>query len=104
MSAHTPGPWAVWPMGRILAITCTGRSKPHPSEGMHVAAVHMPEHNTQHDELWQANARLIAAAPDLLAALSDLLSRAKKELADPEDVPEVYGAEQVIARAIGAKP
>lgn len=34
---------------------------------MHVAAVHMPEHNTQHDELWHANARLIAAAPDLLA-------------------------------------
>lgn len=70
MTAHTPGPWAVWPMGRILAITCTGRSKPHPSEGMHVAAVHMPEHNTQHDELWHANARLIAAAPDLLSCLT----------------------------------
>lgn len=72
MTAHTPGPWAVWPMGRILAITCTGRSKPHPSEGMHVAAVHMPEHNTQHDELWHANARLIAAAPDLLAVVQEL--------------------------------
>lgn len=35
---------------------------------MHVAAVHMPEHNTQHDELWHANASLIAAAPALLEA------------------------------------
>lgn len=68
---------------------------------MHVAAVHMPEHNTQHDELWHANARLIAAAPDLLTALSELLERAQRELADPEDVPEVYGAERAIAKARG---
>lgn len=58
---------------------------------------------TDGDELI-ANARLIAAAPDLLEALNALLSRAKKEIADPEDVGEVYQAERAIAKATGETP
>jgi hypothetical protein len=73
MSAHTPGPWAVWPMGRYLVISCTGSGmQKHPQEGMHVAHVKMPDENKEWDQLWEANARLIAAAPELLQALIDL--------------------------------
>lgn len=68
---------------------------------MHLAAVHMPEHNTQHDELWHANARLIAAAPDLLDSLTALLERAEDELADPQDLWEITASKEAIAKAKG---
>lgn len=71
---------------------------------MHVAAVHMPETNKEHDDLWMANARLLAAAPDLLDALKALLARANKELADPEDVNEAWLAEKAIGKATGETP
>lgn len=68
---HTPGPWAVWPMGDILAITCTGKDSPHPQEGMHIAHVSLPnEQHLQWVPTFKANARLIAAAPELLADLT----------------------------------
>ena len=98
---HTRGPWAVWPMGRILAITCTGSMKPHPSEGMHVAAVHMPETNKDHDELWMANARLIAAAPDLLEALESVLGNCL----DSQGLAAAHAkARAAIAKATGETP
>ena len=64
---------------------------------MHVAAVHMPEHNTQHDELWHANARLIAAAPELLEALQNAIAAGL-----PHEVAEV--ARAAIAKAKGEQP
>lgn len=70
MSGHTPGPWAVWPMGDLWAVTCTGSGKAHAHEGMHVAHVSMP--NEQHQQ-WVpqrlSDAHLIAAAPELLEML-----------------------------------
>jgi hypothetical protein len=70
---HTPAPWAVWNMGRNLTVTATGNeSKKHPNEGMHIATIHRPE-STTHDELFTANARLIAAAPELLEACKKAL-------------------------------
>jgi hypothetical protein len=58
MSAHTPGPWSAKPSGRIVEIWKDG----------HWLASAFP---TFFDgaERMAANAALIAAAPDLLAAL-----------------------------------
>jgi len=49
----------------------------------------------------ERNARLIAAAPELLEALSSLLARAETELADAADVWEVQNARAAIAKATG---
>ncbi len=66
MSAHTPGPWI--------------------AEGAEIVALVDPEHTATYyapvctiDDEWstgivEANARLIAAAPDLLAALQNMVA------------------------------
>ena len=54
MSKHTPGPWDVSHVGHSQPLPCDFR-------------VHT-ESGATRDE-WEANAALIAAAPDLLAAL-----------------------------------
>lgn len=48
-----------------------------------------------------ANARLIAAAPDLLAALRDLLDEADLNEVDEYTAPKVEAARAAIARATG---
>jgi len=65
MSKHTPGPWSI---GEHQKIISTGWSIRIPSDGSAIAYV-LGERNPE----LQANARLIAAAPDLLAALQELL-------------------------------
>lgn len=52
---HTPGPWAIIPKGKPFAGDIADNT------GAVVAQAYLNEH--------QANAKLIAAAPDLLAAL-----------------------------------
>ncbi len=72
MSGHTPGPWSVWTMGQTLVVSCTsGPGKRHPNEGMHVASLQLcgvPDNAEWANPIIQSNARLIAAAPELLAA------------------------------------
>ena len=60
-NAHTPGPWEA----RGLTIWEPGRTS------LSIAVV------TQHERNARANARLIAAAPDMLAALRGILDDAK---------------------------
>ena len=78
MSKHTPGPWEVG--------ACLSNS----THRFYVDVAHtskMPEHGMIADNLLEANARLIAAAPDLLEAaknLRALLSQRNKAL--PEDI------------------
>lgn len=81
---HTPGPWVVLsPMGTWISTV----TKPYPNSPgpMHVADVRGWGHLTgtgggcamAQDEaiaIQEANARLIAAAPELLAALSAILA------------------------------
>ena len=63
MSAHTPGPWAVHPVkAQVDAFS------PHP---IPVCQMLWPTTERSEDET-EANARLIAAAPDLLEALKGL--------------------------------
>jgi hypothetical protein len=66
-SQHTPGPWRV-ALGSRLEIR-----GPKDEIGWPVPVVYNAGLHT--DETAQANARLIAAAPDLLATLEDLLDQ-----------------------------
>ena len=61
---HTPGPWNVSGLPDTYRRDCINANGPRP-----VAEV--PRHNPD----WQANARLIAAAPDLLEACKFLIAR-----------------------------
>lgn len=62
MSTHTPGPWEetygkkIYANGRVVAEVMT--------------------HEREHEAEDNANARLIAAGPDLLAALSEIINYA----------------------------
>lgn len=69
MSAHTPGPWRfshgdIWPTGRGPRIA-------HLNDWVSV-------------DRYKANAALIAAAPDLLAALEGMLLMVEKVLTDSQ--------------------
>lgn len=63
---HTPGPWVLDGHNLSSVIRCTV-PKGHP-DARHVCGDY-EQIASAHGENWQANASLIAAAPDLLAAL-----------------------------------
>ena len=108
MSGHTPGPWVATERSgyhEILA-PCTdadwyGREKMHA-----VAYV-----DTEIDEAEQnANARLIAAAPDLLEALTNLVAHYAQLVNcgdcgnwDPETEHQVIAARAALAKAQPSK-
>ena len=64
MNKHTPGPWSYWPecIGDGGRVTQDGT-------GQHIAAPTLYFKREQ----TEANARLIAAAPELLEVLQDLM-------------------------------
>lgn len=65
MSKHTPGPWVVWDEARAIHRWCIAKEN-----GYSVASAE-PVGPWVTPEEADANARLIAAAPDLLDALQD---------------------------------
>lgn len=71
MSKHTPGPW-FYDLGATEALIVE-------EDGATVAEIRTTYQTTAHRSL-EANARLMAAAPDLLAALTDLYLVAKEQL------------------------
>lgn len=82
MSKHTPGPWigAGPSFGDPLPRYTTEIVTEWEGEGGEVLAIcELPLHH--HDNENEANARLIAAAPDLLKALRDLLAEADDVIA-----------------------
>lgn len=91
MSAHTPGPW--WVCNDELVLSQDGD----------IAEIFSPK-----GKVLEANALLIAAAPDLLAALIKILER-YTALANSGDVgfwdcelePQVIASRAAIAKAIG---
>jgi hypothetical protein len=88
MSGHTPGPW-------ILDVDCSGWSIG--PEGMTVAltcGVATDEDISEEEE--KANARLIAAGPDLLKALKRVCSHGYRTS------PDWDNARAAIAKAEGA--
>ena len=94
---HTPGPWYVGSgtyEGRNIYSTASVTD----GEGF----TYQPVVATAEDDevaCWDANARLIAAAPDLLEALKDMVDLV--ELLCPFDGPQQRKARAAIARATG---
>lgn len=81
---HTPGPWTATPSGLITA----------GQRGLHIAQTA----TTGMGHAADANARLIAAAPDLLAALLEYVERHESE-GNPEGMPEYEQARAAITKA-----
>ena len=75
MSGHTPGPWVLDPRGFGAVRTAAHEAGRQYANGWGLPqvalAVGLPEHRPEGEQ--QANARLIAAAPALLAALEDVM-------------------------------
>ena len=91
---HTPGPWEV---GRGYART---HSTPIRWKGENLAWIcGMDSAHEFSLEQTLANARLISAAPDMLAALEGLLS--DNYLADPINADRMAEARAAIAKAKG---
>lgn len=84
---HTPGPWKL-----NSSYTFFGNGTPVAS----MIASSLADLTAEE----QANARLIAAAPDLLQALKDLLAVCDEELDDAR-TPEMRVARRIIAKAEG---
>jgi hypothetical protein len=92
MSKHTPGPWAVNPMNAQV--------DEFGGQGMPLPVCHMlwPTDKRKEAET-MANARLIAAAPDLLEALERIL--ADGDVRDILGKADMSKARSAIAKARG---
>jgi len=99
-NSHTPGPWH-----KLCAVTQSGicgasiygqiESDGQPKLGSHIAEVF-----GQHTTIDEANARLIAAAPELLEACKAVLANAdKRQLVATVETEELCRA--AIAKATG---
>jgi hypothetical protein len=98
MSAHTPGPWqAIIPSKRqktdVTAMVAT-------TAGPGSMAIDCTKSGTTRDED-AANARLIAAAPELLAALKDCFAYCERDMDGDEDSTLLKMASAAIAKAEG---
>lgn len=97
MSKYTPGPWQCDLQG-YGAFTI---EKDAHDFGSYVVIADRGSHETRVDEM-HANARLIAAAPELLEALQDLLDLAVGHDLPCSD-PERLAAREAIAKALGTE-
>ena len=97
MSKHTPGPWVV-----VGSRTKYVEARLVGSLMQEVAACGPTLADEGYGQQQEANARLIAAAPDLLEALIELADCGAE--AWGEDRPCVKWARAAIARATGEQP
>lgn len=68
---HTPGPWSAYNKFSGLTLSNWRVSEGNSTPGIGIGVAIMSGNRS--DEIEQANARLIAAAPELLEALTELL-------------------------------
>ncbi len=96
MSAHTPGPWkAVDVRGTVRLVTGTGN-----------ALIELKPASAEGGASYDANARLIAAAPEMLEALRGLLANAPKPKRIKDDFSYTLyleAARTAILKAEGSK-
>lgn len=95
MSKHTPGPW--WKDGRIVRPA----NEAHPRRAA-IAACALSHGIGEAAVEDDANARLIAAAPELLEALLGLLHEDGGSLAYSKSNPACVAARAAIAKATGS--
>jgi hypothetical protein len=96
---HTPGPWIEKEWTECLTIFPHKGNEDEP--GYPLATVHKdPKHGFTADRA-RANARLIAAAPDLLAALENLLNPIEKGWKVDDMTVRIEEARAAIAKARG---
>lgn len=96
MSAHTPGPWEAADFESASCATCF---IPVFVGDRYIAQANL-KRNVSHDEC-EANARLIAASPDLLRVSELALSMILEECADAEHTDQVFQLRNAIAKAKG---
>lgn len=105
-SKHTPGPWfvpegpyisglSVEVQGNDAAVLCPG------SGGARSYTNTICDVTWSGTDEWEANARLIAAAPDLLDALDAMLDCYGEYEIDPFQAPVIHQARAAIAKARG---
>jgi hypothetical protein len=100
MNKHTPGPWSS--RGRAIR----GPHPKDPAGRARIVAKAIWDNGTYVDEA-EANARLIAAAPELLEALEDLVCLAERAMRESESGEwmvdeELRDARDAIEKARGA--
>lgn len=102
-SVHTPGPWEIETNGQWGLVSADGRD----GQGWIICdlGVHVDLSCSNRDYVSQqildevdANARLIKAAPDLLASLVEIMDA----MDDGSDEPALVAARAAIASATGA--
>ena len=91
MAKHTPGPWQSFADDQGHDIIA--------EDGAHIARVE-PVNSLNPAEEQDANGNLLAAAPDLLAALKALLHQCEY-MGAPADHPDMAAATAAIAKAEG---
>lgn len=100
MSAHTPGPWMfVGPLPMVGGGRAFSVETVIPEGGMAVALVTA---NGDDEPQSRIDAALIAAAPDLLAALVDLME-CDLEVTGPDAAECAKSARAAIAKARGGR-
>ena len=98
MTQHTPGPWVI-KQGSYGALWAGPAKLDHPGRE---AAQYAAERG--HDRLAQrwADAALIAAAPDMLAALQDIMAESTRDDDDHDMIATIQGiCRDIIAKAKG---
>ncbi|RWN51430.1 MAG: hypothetical protein EOS04_24475 [Mesorhizobium sp.] len=109
--AHTKGPWAHKPIessvSNSIVYCLIGPSGALSlGHGIAYAGTYGKDRRLetigirQTDEECEANARLISASPELLAALENLLDLCEQTFAKPNECSEVLDARAAIAKAV----
>ena len=106
MSAHTPGPWAIATRGAIEIATLHGVYRRPSEDGLgqgwvYVVADKGRDWRAMEDGEQEANARLIAAAPDLLAAVT--MIRDADDDCRHDGLPTIPGPARAVIDAAIAK-
>ena len=93
---HTPGPWQVYTGhdGQFKDTPYILDTEPRKADQPSVAIARVMDNRW---DVTMANARLIAAAPDLLKVLSNLVAAHEAEITPPYNSDEWDAARQVVA-------
>ena len=101
---HTPGPWAIVDRDDALVIQTESPSKTKYGASRYACLSGFDRHDEKQYAEAKANARLIAAAPDLLEVLQELSDSAKYWSEYDVPVGIVDRIRQAIQKATGETP